>query len=109
MVVTNSSTNKKHKFYYSTVQVISRAGVYCATKAGSMYAPFVDMEAPVKIQLKNGLLNIFNVQGHTIYVSDQVVFTLKYSGLHNEEGNKINRSDPLTATQRRSGCFYRSQ
>ena len=43
----------------------------------------------------------FDLLGQTIDVSDQAVFTLKYSGLHEEEGRKINMSDLLTATQRR--------
>ena len=33
------------------------------------------------------------------------MFTLKYSGLHDKEGNKINISDPLIVNQRRSGHF----
>ena len=50
------------------------------------------------IQVENGLKKLFNLQGHTIDVSYQAIFTLKYSGLCDEEGNKINISDPLTAT-----------
>ena len=34
---------------------------------------------------------------------DQAVFTLKDSGIHDEEGEKTNGSNPLTAAQRRSG------
>ena len=38
-------------------------------------------------------------------MSDQAIFFLKDSGLHDEEGNKTNVRDPITASQRRSGCF----
>ena len=50
--------------------------------------------------------NIFHLRGHTIYVSDQAVFTLKYLVIHDEEGKKINISDLITATRRRQGCFF---
>ena len=70
-----------------------------------MCARFVDMGAPVKIQVKNGFSKLFNFRGHTIDVSYQAVFILKDSGLRDEEGNKKNVSDPLTASQRRSGRF----
>ena len=63
------------------------------------------MGAPVKTQVKNGLSKIFNFRGQTIDVSDQAVLILKYSGLHDEEGNKINVRDPLTAAQKGSGRF----
>ena len=43
--------------------------------------------------------------GQTIDTSDQAVFTLKDSGLHDEEGKKINISDLITASQRQSCSF----
>ena len=52
----------------------------------------------MKTQVVNGLNNIFNFRGRTIDVYDQEVFILNYSGLHDDEGNKINISDSLTAT-----------
>ena len=50
MVVTNASTNEKHKFYNSTVRDISKGGGYCATKVGSLCAHLVDLGALVKIK-----------------------------------------------------------
>ena len=38
-------------------------------------------------------------------MSEQVVFTLKYLGLHDEEENKTNARNPLTEGQRQSGRF----
>ena len=61
--------------------------------------------ALVKTQVKNGLSKLFNLRGHNFDVSYQAVFTLEDSDLHDEQGKKINASDPLTATQRRSGRF----
>ena len=55
--------------------------------------------------MENGLSKIFYLQGQKIDVSDQAVFTLVNSGLHDEEGRKTNVSNPLTASQRRSGSF----
>ena len=66
---------------------------------------FLNMESPVKTQVVNGFSKHFNFRGHTIDVSDQSVFILKYSGLHHEEGKKTNVSNPLTAVQMRSGLF----
>ena len=63
------------------------------------------MGAPVKIQVKNGFSKLFNFRGHTIDVSYQAVFILKYSGLHYKEGEKTNVRNPLTAAQRRSSSF----
>ena len=51
------------------------------------------------------LCNLSNLQGQTIDMSDQSIFNLKELGIHDEEGNNINISDPLTASQRRSGRF----
>ena len=51
MIGTNYSTNKKRKFYNSTVQAISRGGGDCATKAGALYTSFSDMGSPVKTQV----------------------------------------------------------
>ena len=105
MVGTNASINKNHKFYNSMVQVIWIGGEYCTIKVRSLCARFVDIGAPVKTYVLNGLSKIFDFQGQTIDVSDQAVFILNYSVLHDEEGNKINVSNPLTAAQRRSGRF----
>ena len=63
------------------------------------------MGALVKTQVVNGLNKLFNFRRQTIDVSDQAIFTLKDSGLHDEEGNKTNLRHPLTASQRQSGCF----
>ena len=105
MVGTHDSTNEKHKFYNSTVQDISRGGGDCATKFGSLCARFVDMEYPVNNQVGNGLSKLFYFRGQTIDVSDQAIFILKDSGLHDEEGKKTNINNPITAGQRRSGHF----
>ena len=51
-------------------------------------------------QMENGLSKIFYVRVQTIDVSDQAIFTLNYSGIHNEEWKKINKSKSLTSTQR---------
>ena len=102
---TNASKNENHKFYNSTVQAISTGGGDCATKVGSLCDHFVDMVAPVKIQVENGLNKLFYLRGQTIDVSYQAVFILKDSGLRDEEVNKKNVSDPLTASQRRSDRF----
>ena len=59
--------------------------------------PFFYIGDPVKNQLENGLSKLINFQGQAIYLSDQGVFNLKDLGLHDEEGKKINVSDPLTA------------
>ena len=63
------------------------------------------MGDPVKKQVENGLNNLFDVQGQKIDVSDQVIFTLKDLGLHDEEGNEKNINNPLTETQSLSGRF----
>ena len=39
---------------------------------------------------------VFDFRGQTIDVSYQESFTLKYLGLHDEEGNKINMRNLLT-------------
>ena len=93
--------NQNHKFYKSTVQALSRGGVDCAKKVGYLWAFFFYMGSPVKNQVENVLSKLFIFRGQTIDVYDQAVFTLKYSGLHDEEGNKINVSGPLIETQRR--------
>ena len=79
------------------MRYISRGGGDLATKVGALCACFVDMGAPVKTQVENGLIEIFNFQGQTINISYQAIFTIKDSGLHDEEGKKINTSDPLKA------------
>ena len=48
MVGTNASTKINHKFYNSMVQAISRRGVDCTTKCGSLCDLFVDKVFPVK-------------------------------------------------------------
>ena len=63
------------------------------------------MVSPVTNQMENGLSKLFDLWGQTIDTSEQAVFNLKHSGLHDEEGKKINTSDPLTAVQKRSGRF----
>ena len=67
------------------MQAISRGGGDCATKLGDLCTRFVDTGSPVKTQVENGLSKLFDLQGQTIDVSDQVVFTLNYSGLHYEK------------------------
>ena len=69
---------------------------------------FVDMESPVKTQVGNGPSKIFNFRGQTIYLSDQDIFTLKDSGLRDEEGKKTNVSNKIKVGLRRSGSFCRS-
>ena len=65
------------------------------------------MGSPVKTQVENGLSKIFDFRGQKIDVSDQDVFNLKYSGLHDKKGNKTNIKDPLTVAQMWSGRFLR--
>ena len=108
MAGTNAFTNENHEFYNSTMQTISIGGRDCTTKVGDLCAYFVDMGYLVKTQVEIGLSKIFNLRGQTIDMSDQVDFTLNYSVLHDEEGNKINISDLLTATQRRPGNLFLS-
>ena len=108
MVGTNASTNEKYKFYNSTVQAISGGGGDCATKVGALCDRFVDMGSPVKIQVEDVPSQILDFWGHTINTSDQAVFTLNDSGLHDDEGKKINTSNPLTSAQRRSYIFFLS-
>ena len=105
MVSTNASTKKNHKFYNSTAKAISRGRGDFATKVGSLCVRFLNMSAPVKNQVENGLCKLFDFQGHTIDVSDQAIFTLKYLGLHYELGKKTNVSELLTATYNKSCRF----
>ena len=56
-------------------------------------------------QVENGMSKLFGLRGQTIYVSDQAIFILKYSGLHDKEGNKINIRKPLIENQRLLGQF----
>ena len=105
MVGTNTSTNENQKFYNSTMQSISIGVGGCATKVVALCGYFLDMISPAKTQVENGIFKIFNFRGQTIDVSDQAVFTLKYSVFHDEEGNKIDVSDPITVAQRRSSLF----
>ena len=69
------------------------------------YVPVFLYGSPVKTQVKNGLSKLFDLWVHTIDVSDQAVFILKYPGHRDEEGKKINVSNPLTTDQRRTGRF----
>ena len=73
MVGTNTSTNEKNNFYNSTVRVISIGVGDCTTKFGALCANVLDMVSLVKIQAVNSLSKIFNIQGHTIDVSDQAI------------------------------------
>ena len=84
MVGTNDYTNEKHKLYISTVRSISIGGGDCTTKVGDLCARFVDMGAPVKTQVENGLSKLFDLRCQTIDVYDQAVFTLKCLGLRDE-------------------------
>ena len=61
MVVTNASTNEKHRFYKSTVQAISRGGEDCYTKVGALWARFFVMGSPVKTQAENGMSKLLNL------------------------------------------------
>ena len=63
------------------------------------------MGSPVKKQVENGISKLFDFWDQTIDVSDQSVFNLKDSGIHDEEGKKTNVSNPLTVGQRRSSSF----
>ena len=90
------------------MQAISRVVGDCATKVGSLCARFVDMGAPYKTQLENGLSKLFNLRGQTIDVSDQAVFTLKYLVLHDEEGKKTNVINALIESQWQSYRFFHS-
>ena len=47
------------------------------------------------------LSKIFDLRGQTSDVSDQSIFILKDSGLHDEEGNKTNISNRITSDQSR--------
>ena len=70
-----------------------------------MFARFVDMVAPVKTQIENGLSKIFDFRGKTIDVSDQYVLTLKDFSLHNIEDKKPNIRNQFIVGQRKSGNF----
>ena len=93
MFISSSSNVWNQRFHKQKPQVlelngavISSGGVDCATKVGALCAQFVEILAPVKPQVENCLSNIFNLWVQTIGVSDQDVFTLKDSGLHDEKG-----------------------
>ena len=66
------------------VCLISIGGGDCPKNVGSLCARFVDMVASVKTEVGNGLSKRLDSWGHTIDVSDQAVFTFKYSSLCNE-------------------------
>ena len=61
----------------------------------------------MKNKVENGLDKIFDLWVQTIDMSDQAVFTINISGLHDEEGKKINISNLITKNQRRS-CHFLS-
>ena len=60
---------------------------------------------PSKTKVVNGLSDLFDLQGQTIDMSDQSVFTLKDSGNHDKRGGEINIINQLTSTQRQLGHF----
>ena len=64
------------------------------------------MGDPVKTQVENGLNKLFSLRGYTIDVSDQVVFTLKDPGLHDEEGNKSTEATHLHKTRCNQVVFF---
>ena len=66
MVGTNDSTKKNHRFFNSTVQEISRGGGNCATKVGTLCTRFVEMRAPVKTQVENRVIKLFDFWRQTI-------------------------------------------
>ena len=70
-----------------------------------MCSHFFDMGAPVKTQVENGISKLLNFWVNNIDVSDQSVFSLSDSGLYDEERNKTDVSDLLTAGHRQSGHF----
>ena len=98
MVVTTAFTKTNYKFYKSTVQEISKVEGDCTTKVRYLCESFLDIGVTAKSQVGNGLSKIFDFLDQTIDVSDQAFFTLKYSGLHEKEGNKISISNLLIAT-----------
>ena len=85
------------------MQAISRGKRYCAKKVGALCACYVGIGSRVKTHVENGLSKLFDFWGQTIDLSDQENFILKDSDLHDEEGNKINVSNPITTAQKRSG------
>ena len=70
------------------MQAISIGGGDCSKNVGALCAHFFGMGAAVKTQVENGLRKLFDLRGQTIDTSDQAVFTLEDSGLHDEEGKK---------------------
>ena len=86
MVGTNASTKEKHNLYNSTVQAISRGGGDSSTKVISLCARVFYMGTPVKTQAENGPSKLFDLRGQTLDTSDQEIFILKDSGLHDEAG-----------------------
>ena len=66
------------------MKAISRGGGDCLTKVGALCARFFDMGPPVKTHVENGLSNIFDFRGHTIDTSNEDVFTLKDTDIHDE-------------------------
>ena len=72
-------------FYNSTVQDISLGGGYYATKVGSLWTHFFDIEYLVKNQAESGMDKIFNFRGQNIDVYNQAIFILTYTGIQYKE------------------------
>ena len=53
------------------MQAISRGGGDWSTKVEALCARFVDMGAPVKEQVENGLIDLSGFREHTIDVYEQ--------------------------------------
>ena len=104
MVGTNTSTNENHNLQLNRAVHFYRSR-RLRHKGCIPVWPFFYMVAPMKSQVENGLCKIFEFWGQTIDVSDQAMFTLKYSVFHDEEGKKIDVSNPIIVAQRRSSRF----
>ena len=64
------------------------------------------MRSLIKTQVENGLSALFSLRVQIIDMSGQANFTLKDSGLHDEEGKKTSISDLLAVGQRHKGCCF---
>ena len=67
------------------VQDISRVVGNCVTKIEALCEIFVDMGVLVKTQVKNGLDKLFDFCGQKNDMSDQAIFTLADTCIHDEE------------------------
>ena len=81
MFISGSSDGRNQRFYKRKSQFLQ---LDCNTKVVDLCACFFNMGALVKPQVENGLSKIFAFQGQAIDMSDQNIFTLKDSGLHDE-------------------------